>query len=93
MEAGKMDFYTVVLRQNVGYWVALCLENGLVGQGNSKEDAVAKLKESIESFDEVYKTENDIYNAPISIKELHEFLTIEGEEPTKEKYEMMAVHA
>lgn len=93
MEAGKMDFYTIVLRQNGGYWVALCLENGLVGQGNSKEDAVAKLKESIESFDEVYKTENDIYNAPISIKELHEFLTIEGKEPTKEKYEMMAVHA
>lgn len=28
-----MEVYTVVLRQSTGYWVALCLENGLVGQG------------------------------------------------------------
>ena len=93
MRTKKMDFYTIVLRPSGGYWVALCLENGLVGQDATKETAVKKLKESIESFDEVYKTERDIYNAPISIKELHEFLTIEGKEPTKEKYEMMAVYA
>jgi len=28
-----MDFYTTVLRRSGSYWVALCLENGLVGQG------------------------------------------------------------
>ncbi|MHC5599739.1 MAG: hypothetical protein ACYTXC_28045 [Nostoc sp.] len=34
-----MNFYTVVLRKSSGYWVDLCLENGIVGQGNSQEDA------------------------------------------------------
>ncbi|PSM48383.1 hypothetical protein C7Y66_14695 [Chroococcidiopsis sp. CCALA 051] len=71
-----MDFYTVVLRQSAGYWVALCLENGIVGQGNSQEDAVNKLKEAIDSFQLVYDKETNIYHAPISIEELHEFRTI-----------------
>ena len=88
-----MDFYTILLRKNIDYWIALCLENGLVGQGNTRENAVEKLKETIESFNEVYKTESDIYTAPISVKELHEFLTIESKEPTSETYELRAVHA
>lgn len=71
-----MDFYTVVLRQSAGYWLALCLENGIVGQGHNQEDAVNKLKEAIESFQIVYDTETNIYTAPISIEELHEFLTV-----------------
>ena len=40
-----MDFYTTVLRRSGGCWVALCLENGLVGQGDTKDDAIKKLKE------------------------------------------------
>ena len=72
-----MDFYTLVLRRSGGYWVALCLENGLVGQGNTKEGAVEKLKEAIISFEDVRKSKADTYSAPISIKELHEFLTVE----------------
>lgn len=44
------DFHTTVLRKSGIYWVALCLENGLVGQGISKETAIEKLKEAIESF-------------------------------------------
>ncbi len=32
-----MDFYTTVLRKSGPYWVALCLENGIVGQGHTKE--------------------------------------------------------
>jgi len=88
-----MDFYTVVLRKSGIYWVALCLENGLVGQGITKENAMQKLKEAVESFQEVYKTESDIYSAPLSIKELHEFLTVEGKEPVSETYELRAVNA
>ena len=88
-----MDFYTTVLRKSGTYWVVLCLENGLVGQGNTKDDAVAKLKEAIESFEQGYKKENDIYNAPISVKELHEFLTVEGKQPISEEYELRAVYA
>jgi len=71
-----MDFYTVVLRQSSSYWVALCLENGLVGQGSNPEDSISKLKEAIESFQEVYEMETNVYNAPISIEELPEFLTV-----------------
>jgi len=51
-----MDFYTLVLRRSGGYWVALCLENGLVGQGDTKERAVEKLKEVIASFEDVRKS-------------------------------------
>jgi hypothetical protein len=32
-------FYTAVLRSAGGVWVVLCLENGLVGQGDTKDDA------------------------------------------------------
>ena len=65
----KMNFYTVVLRQSSGYWVGLCLENGIVGQGDTQEDAVNKSKEAIESFE-------DVYESPIYIDKLHEFLLV-----------------
>ncbi len=88
-----MDFYTCVIRKSGNYWVALCLENGLVGQGDSKEQAIDKLKEAIASFKEVSQEEADVYSSPVSINELHEFLTIEGLEPQYESYELKAVHA
>jgi len=88
-----MDFYTMVLRKSGSYWVALCLENGLVGQGDTKDDAIKKLKEAIESFEEEYEKDRDIYTAPLSIKELHEFLMVEGKEPVLEKFELRAVYA
>jgi len=88
-----MDFYTMVLRKSGVYWVALCLENGLVGQGKTKDVAVKKLKEAIESFEEEYQKESDIYSAPVSIRELHEFLTMEGKKPVMEEYELRAVNA
>lgn len=88
-----MDFYTVVLRKSVSCWVALCLENGLVGQGDTKENAVEKLKEAIDSFGDVCKEESEVYTAPLSIKELHEFLTVEGKVPASESYELRAVYA
>ena len=88
-----MDFYTTVLRKSGLYWVALCLENGLAGQGTTKDDAIKKLKEAIGCFEEECKKEGDVYNAPISVKELHEFLTVEGKEPILEEYELRAVHA
>jgi predicted RNase H-like HicB family nuclease len=88
-----MDFYTVILRQSAGYWVALCLENGIVGQGETQDSAIVKLKQAIESFQEVYASKSDIYCAPVPIKELHEFLTAESKEPTSEVYELRAVYA
>jgi len=88
-----MDFYTAVLRKSGRDWVALCLENGLVGQGDSKELAVTKLKEAIDSFETVRQTEKDIYSAPVSIKDLHEFLTVEAEAHSLEPMEMRALYA
>ncbi|MEH2406158.1 MAG: type II toxin-antitoxin system HicB family antitoxin [Nostoc sp.] len=88
-----MNFYTVVLRQSSGYWVALCLENGIVGQGNTQEDAINKLKEAIESFELVYESESNINKSPVSIDELHEFLFVEEKEQDLEIYELRKVYA
>ncbi|MFB2891435.1 type II toxin-antitoxin system HicB family antitoxin [Aerosakkonemataceae cyanobacterium BLCC-F50] len=88
-----MEFYTVVLRQSGGYWVALCLENGLVGQGSNPDDSISKLKEAIESFQDVCQTETNVYSAPISIEELHEFLLIESENVSSDSYELRKVYA
>ena len=88
-----MDFYTVVLRKSGSSWVALCLENGLVGQGGGKENAIEKLKEAIDSFVDVCKEESEVYTASLSMKDLHEFLTVEGKEPALESYELRALYA
>ncbi len=88
-----MNFYTVVIRKSSGYWVALCLENGVVGQGKTQEDTVNKIKEAIESFQSVYESEPNIYKSPISIEELHEFLLFEEKEQDSEIYELRKVYA
>lgn len=49
-----------------------------------------KLQEAIASFEEIYKSEDNIYLSPLSIKELHEFLTIEEE---TDIYELRKVYA
>ena len=86
-----MNFYTAILKQNSGYWIALCLENSILGQGDTQENAISKLKEAIESFEEVYNAEENIYQAPIPISELHEFLTVE--EQKSDIYELRKVYA
>jgi predicted RNase H-like HicB family nuclease len=60
--------------------VGLCLENGIVGQRDTQEDAVNKLKDAIVSFADVYESEENIYKSAISIDELHEFLLVEEKE-------------
>jgi len=88
-----MDFYIAVLRKSGPYWVALCLENGMVAQGYTKEAAIAKLKEAIDSIVDTQRMDNTIYSAPLLIKELHEFLTVEGIETISEPLEMRALYA
>ena len=87
-----IDFYTVIVRKSAKYWVALCLENGLVGQGNTAERSIDQLKQAIESFSEVYEAESDIYLSPLAINELHEFLTLEDAEAS-DTYELRKVYA
>ena len=82
-----MDFYTMFLRKSGDDWVTLCLENGLVGQARTKEESIRKVKEAIESFEEVRKTEKDVFEAPLSINELHAFLTIEGKELASQTFD------
>jgi len=88
-----MDFYTTVLRRSGPYWVALCLENGIVGQGYTKDIAISKLRDAIASIEAIRKDDRDIYSEPLSIKELHEFLAVEGIEELAEPLEMRALHA
>jgi predicted RNase H-like HicB family nuclease len=71
-----MDFYTLILRKSGNYWIVLCLENGIVGQGDSREDAITKLREAVASVEDALKTESDVYCVPIAMKELQEFLTV-----------------
>lgn len=92
-KGGKMDFYTTVLKKSGQYWVALCLENGLVGQGTTREESILRLKEAIDSLEEVRLEEKDVYNAPISIKELHEFLIMDGKDIISQPLEFRAVYA
>jgi predicted RNase H-like HicB family nuclease len=73
--------------------VALCLENGVVSQGATKEEALTKMREAIALLNLAFSDDSPLYTAPVPIKELHEFLTLEGREPTLETYELRAVHA
>jgi len=84
--------YTIVFRKSARQWVALCLENGLVGQGPTKERAAARLHEANASFDEGVQGQQDIYRSPISVQELHEFLTFDEAQPVA-SYELRAVYA
>jgi len=88
-----MSFLTTIFRKSGVYWVALCLENGIVSQGSTKEEALLKMKEAVASLDLALSDDTSLYTSPIPINELHEFLTVEGQEPTSEIYELRAVHA
>ena len=52
-----------------------------------------KPKEVIDSIEEVRRTDEDIYSAQLSIKELHKFSTVEGAETLSEPLEMRALYA
>jgi len=62
-------------------------------QGYTKEAAIAKLKEAIDSIEEAQMINNAVYSASLLINELHEFLTIEGVETISEPLGMRALYA
>jgi predicted RNase H-like HicB family nuclease len=88
-----MQFLTTILRRSGDYWVALCLENGVVSQGFTKEEVLAKMREANASMELAFSDDPSLYTAPIPINELHEFLSIDGQEPALETYELRTVHA
>jgi len=57
--------------------VALCLENGVVSQWFTKEEALIKMREAIASLKLAFSDDASLFTAPIAIKELHEFLSVE----------------
>ena len=85
--------YTMVFRHAGEMWVGVCLENGLVSQGETKVQAKEKLLEALESFSAATQDDPEIYQAAISIRELHEFLTWAVDSPPAEHYELQAVYA
>ena len=88
-----MEFYTTVSILSQGYWVSLCLENGVVGQGKTKQESVDKLQEAVSSLQIVLSTEKNVYSSPILIKELHEFLSLEDQSISQESYELRKIYA
>ena len=64
----------------------------IIGQGNTPEQSIDKLKQAIESFSEVYESDSDVYISPVSINELHEFLILEDAEAS-DTYELRKVYA
>jgi len=73
--------------------VALCLENGIVGQGDTQDIAMAKLKEAAESFQLASDAEENVHSSPVPVEALDEFLTVEAMQPIVEIYEFRAVYA
>jgi len=88
-----MSFLTTILRRSGDYWVALCLENGVVSQGFTKEEALIKMREAVASLALAFADDPSLFTAPIAINELHEFLSVEGPEPILETFELRAVYA
>jgi predicted RNase H-like HicB family nuclease len=87
-----MDFYTYTTRRIGKYVLALCLENGVTAQGITKEEALEKLNDALTSLKEAIADDPEIGTSPISIDELHEFITA-GNESLTEVLELHAVHA
>jgi predicted RNase H-like HicB family nuclease len=83
--------YTIVFRKDANVCIALCLENGIVGQGESKELALERLMEATASWEEARTVDPDIHSVPIAISELHEFLL--SDHADDRSYELKAVYA
>ena len=65
----------------------------LLDKVKTQDGAIGKSERGDRSFQSVYDSNADLYNAPIPIKELHEFLMLETREPASEIYELRAVYA
>jgi predicted RNase H-like HicB family nuclease len=72
-----MKNYTAVLKKSGKQFVALCLELGVVGCGNTRAKAMQSLRAAVESYLD-YAAEAGLPEArPVAIQELHEFLFLD----------------
>ena len=69
-----MKNYTAILKKSGKQFVALCLELGVVGCGNTRSQAMQSLRDAIDSYLE-YATEVGLpERRPVVIQQLSEFL-------------------
>ena len=66
--------YSAVLKKSGNQYLALCLELGVVGGGNTPAMAKKILRDAIETYLDYAKEEGLSNERPVSLKELHEFL-------------------
>lgn len=69
-----MKNYTAVLKKSGNQFVALCLELGVVGCGQTRSEAMRCLESAIESYQE-YATEVGLPETrPVAMNEVEKFL-------------------
>ena len=73
-----MKEYTIILKKSGNQYVSLCLELMVVGCGVTKEEAIANIKDAINSYIDSIEEEMPL-ERPVPLNLLHEFLS-EGEE-------------
>jgi len=73
--------YTIVLKKSGNQYVSLCLELMVVSCGGTKEEAIANIRDAINSYIDSIEEEMPL-ERPVPLDLLHEFLS-EGEEPAK----------
>jgi len=76
-----MKEYTVILRKSEKQYVSLCLELMVAGCGTTKEEAIANIRDAINSYIDSVEEEMP-FERPVPLDLLHEFLS-EGEEPAE----------
>jgi len=69
-----MKNYTAIFKKSGKQFVALCLELGVVGSGNTRPQALKSLQEAIASYLD-YAAETGLPESrPVAIQQLHEFI-------------------
>jgi len=74
-----MKEYTIILKKSGNQYVSLCLELMVVGCGITKKEAIANIRDAIDSYIDSIEEEMPL-ERPVPLDLLHEFLS-EGEEP------------
>lgn len=69
-----MNHYTAVLKRSGKQFVALCLELGVVGCGDTRLKAMRSLRAAIDSYLDYAMDVGLPESCPVAIQELHEFL-------------------
>jgi len=84
--------YSIVFQKDREKILALCLENGITSQGDTKPLALKSIKDAIFSIEEAISEDDNILQNPVSIAELHEFLQFNNKIKNNVTYELEAMY-